>query len=105
MDTLGETVFHEGCACGPIASAICNVVLHAGLHVDFELDWSHRGSKSGIIWSGIFVVVIIFWVATLRQYLTTMQGPCLLDMLLRSIHAKSLRSDLEFGSGVAKAKE
>ena len=38
MDTSFEAILDEGCAGGPVASTIGDVVLHTCLWVDIELD-------------------------------------------------------------------
>ena len=74
-----------------------------------QLDGPNWPSKSPIVGSSIFIVVVVFWVTeSVRcnpvKY-RERERESLLDMFFRSVDTESLGRDLKFGSRVAEGEE
>jgi hypothetical protein len=60
MDAATETELDVGGASRPVATLVRDVVLHARLRIDIELDLTDRASQALVKLTRIFIVGIIF---------------------------------------------
>ena len=88
MDTPGETVFDVSSTGSYANPFVGNIVFHARVGVNLQLNWLHRRPQSLIIHSRVNVVCIVFRVV---------------DMVsLAYSSLKSFLGDFEFSRGVPK---
>jgi hypothetical protein len=60
MDAATETELDEGGASCPVATLVRDVVFHARLRIDIELDLTDRATQALVKLARIFVVGVIF---------------------------------------------
>lgn len=110
VDTAAKTELDKGSAGGPVASLIGDIVLHAGVRVDFELDSTNGWAQPLVILACIFIVGIVLGVTARKKTISTTSQEWrieldLLDMFLWTVNTQSIRSHLEFTRGIAEAQE
>lgn len=76
VDASLETEFDESGRGGPITMTIGNVVFHTSLVVDLEFDITDRTAETGVIFSRIFVVVVVLGIAKARS-----EGPLVIGQV------------------------
>ncbi|EPE06016.1 hypothetical protein F503_02845 [Ophiostoma piceae UAMH 11346] len=91
LDAAAEELAHVVGTGHDVGALVCNVVLHAGLGVDAELDALVDGAtQAGIVAAGIDVVGVVLGVV---------------DVVLGAVAAQTVGGDLELFGAVAKGQE
>lgn len=110
VDAPGQALFNIHGAGIPVAPFVGDVVLHAGLRVDVQLDLADGRTEPGVMLASVFIVGVVLGVTgggggggSARWVILYAKNS--LDMLLRAINAQPLGCNLEFLGCKAKSQE